>query len=320
MWRLSERLGLVPQTATPVLQPSARVVRVALRQTPRECAARMARAMLHTVCVSRCIANDFTPSELHINEIDVVYVAHDDPALKSAIEAVLERVKNEHVGFTVVADVSEQSRDDPTKSLIFEQWRFDVVLDNAPSAASSASSSAAATPASAASAPAVSAVASAAAASAVGAVGAGGGAAASYDREAVRERFIAAMDELTKQLASLERLPSVRPEQDSAPWQVTFSAAPLPSDMLPPPTPVLAAPAPAQLHTLQQLQQQQQHAQQTVQPSATAPPDSAAAPAAAAARQQAAGPTSTSAALPQGADQTPTTRPRKRSILGFFGL
>ena len=314
MWRLSERLGLVPSAATPVLQPSARVVRVALRQTPRECAARMARAMLHTVCVTRCVASDFTPSELHINEIDVVYVAHDDPALKSAIEAVLERVKNERVGFTVVADVSEQSRDDPTKSLIFEQWRFDVVLDNAPSAASSAASSAAATPASAASAaPATSAV---TAAAAVG--GVGGGAATSYDREAVRERFIAAMDELTKQLASLERLPTVRPEQESAPWQVTFSAAPLPSDMLPPPTPVLAAPAPAQLHTLQQLQQQ---------PSATAPPDSASAPppsssaaVTATAAATAAGAPSASAALPQGAEKTPTTRPRKRSILGFFGL
>ena len=129
MRRLSERFGRSTAAGpTPVLQPSARVVRVALRETPRVCAARVARALLHTVAVARALAPPLAPTELRIDELDAVYVAHDDAALRAAIEAAVARTKGERAGCTVVADVAAPSRDDPARALVFEQWRFDIVL------------------------------------------------------------------------------------------------------------------------------------------------------------------------------------------------
>lgn len=217
MRRLSERLsfggGLLGSTVpTAVLQPSARVERVVLRQTPRACAARVARALLHTVAVARALAPPLAPTELRIDELDAVYVAHDDAALRSAIEAAVARVRGERTGCTVIADVAAPSRDDPARALVFEQWRFDLMLDDA----------------------------------------------AEWDREAARARFVAAMDALARLLADTARLPAVDGTGDGtdAPWLLSFSTAPLPSDMLP------SAPADATDAAETQTEDQQQQQQQ----------------------------------------------------------
>ena len=135
MKRLSERLGWGTgggggggSGPTAVLQPSARVVRVALRETPRVCAARVARALLHTVAVARALAPPLAPQELRIDELDAVFVAHDDAALRAGIEAAVARARGERAGCTVVADVAAPSRDDPARALVFEQWRFDIAV------------------------------------------------------------------------------------------------------------------------------------------------------------------------------------------------